>query len=249
MNIENYFHDYKNKINSIIDSSLAEKNLANNVALCFNLAADYEIWLDSIGDRLESIIYKNAIKVYQDALGCMLEGHYQSAFMGLRYCFERTLCGVYLSANELELRTWLNGGRDTYWSEILGKESKHPDVDENGCDSNLDKGLFSIKFVNAFFPELQDEIRHFKRMAMSVYRECSEFVHGNPTVLVKIPKHLEFKSELMFLWCEKALIMKRVMFFSFALRYLAYIKDDEKAKIADIIKDDFSTVKPINDMF
>ena len=248
MNIEEYFQDYKQRINSIIDLSLAEKDLANNVALCFNMIADYETWIDSIGDRLESLIYKNAIKVYQDAFGCMLVGQYQSAFMGLRYCFERTLCGVYLSANELELRTWLYGRRDTYWAEIVGKEGKQPGGNKED-DPSVDKGLFSTSFVMAFFPELKDEIIHFRRIAVSVYRECSEFVHGNPIVLDKIPKHLEFKNELMSFWCEKALIMRRVIFFVFTLRYLVDMKADEKNKIEDIVKDDFSMIKPIYDLF
>ena len=248
MNIKEYFQDYKQRINSIIDSSLSEKS-TNDVTLCFNIVTDYETWLNSIGDRLESLMYKNAIKVYQDAFGCVLEGHYQSAFMGLRYCFERTLCGVYLSANELELRTWLDGRRETYWTEIVGKEGKHSDSNEKGDDFSVDKGLFSTKFVQAFFPELQEEIRHFRRISVSVYRECSEFVHGNPTTLVKVPEQLVFNNELLSLWCEKALIMKRVMFFVFALRYLVEMKDNEKNNIADIIKDEFATIKPINDLF
>ena len=152
MNITEYFQDYKNQINSILDSSLEEKGLANNVSLCFNLVADYETWLKSIGNRLESLIYKNAIKVYQDALGCMLEGHYQSAFMGLRYCFERTLCGVYLSANELELRTWLDGRRDTYWTEIVGKEENKLKMTKKGMIPMLTK-VFSQKNLSKHFSQ------------------------------------------------------------------------------------------------
>lgn len=124
MTIQDYYENYKKSISTIIDSSLSEEDAANDIAICFNIATDYEIWLECIGDRLECLLYKNAIKVYQDALGCLLEGHYQSAFMGLRYFFERTLCGVFLSANELELRTWARGERDTYWTEIVGKEGK-----------------------------------------------------------------------------------------------------------------------------
>ena len=249
MNINEYFQDYKHQLDSIVDSSLAEKELANDITLCFNIVNDYEAWLNSIGNRLESIIYKNAIKVYQDAFSCMLEGHYQSAFMGLRYCFERTLCGIYLSANELELRTWLNGLRDTYWSEIIGNEGKQNEGKETENDKKIEKGLFSKKYVDAFCPELQDEIQHFKRMSVSVYRECSEFVHGNPMALEKIPDILTYDNKLVSLWCEKALVMKRVMFFSFALRYLRDMAEDEKSIVADIIKDEFVSVKPIIELF
>lgn len=248
MTIKEYYEDYKQRINSIIDTSLNEEELANIVALSFHFVDDYSVWLESIGNRPEAVMYKNAIKVYQDSFACMLLGQYQSAFMGLRYCFERTLCGVYLSANELELRTWLNGHRDTYWSELVGKEGREAEGDGMAEENYVDKGLFSTKYVNAFFPELKDEIRHFRRMAVSVYRECSEFVHGNPNALVKIPEHLNYKKELMELWCEKALVMKRVMSFVFALRYLPNLSDESKRKIADIIKDEFATIKPLNDM-
>lgn len=249
MTIAKYYEDYKQRINSIIDSSLGEEDLANIVALSFHFVDDYSIWIESIGYRLETVMYKNAIKVYQDSLGCMLVGQYQSAFMGLRYCFERTLCGVYLSANELELRTWLDGRRDTYWTELVGKEGKEAEGDVTTEDNYIDKGLFSTKYVNAFFPELKDEIRHFRRMAVSVYRECSEFVHGNPNALVRIPDYLDYKKELVEMWCEKAMVMKRIMFFVFALRYLPDMNEASKGKIADIIKDEFATVKPLCNLF
>lgn len=249
MNIREYYEDFKQKVNSIIDTSLNEAEVANELALCFHLTTDYETWLECIGNRLELIMYKNAIMVYQDAIGSMLEGQYQNAFMGLRYCFERTLCGVYLSANELELRTWLDGRRDTYWSEIAGKEGKDDEADVKSGDIDADNGLFSTRYAKAFFPDLQDEIKHFRRMAVSVYRECSEFVHGNPLALVQIPEHLEYRKDLVAMWCEKALIMKRVIFFAFALRYLLDMKEDEKNKISEIVKDEFATIKPIIDIF
>lgn len=249
MTIKEYYEDYKLRINFILDSSLGEEELANIVALSFHFVDDYSVWLESIGNRLETVMYYNAIKVYQDSLGCMLVGQYQSAFMGLRYCFERTLCGVYLSANELELRTWLNGRRDTYWTELVGKEGKEIEGNVMTDDNYVDKGLFSTKYVNAFFPELQDEVKHFRRMAVSVYRECSEFVHGNPNALIQIPEHLDYKKELMEMWCEKALVMKRVMFFVFALRYLPDMNEENKRRIADIINDEFATIKPLRDLF
>lgn len=245
MDIKGYYDDYKLKINSTIDASLLDVSLANNLALCFSFVEDYENWLICIGERLESILFVNSIKVYQDALGCMLEGKYQSAFMGLRYCFERTLCGVYLSSSEIDLRTWLGGGRDTYWVEIVGKEGKDVDGSINGEDGNSDKGLFSYKFVRAFFPELLDERMHFRRIAASVYRECSEYVHGNPNALAQIPKHIEYNKELMSLWCDKALTMKRVICFVFAMRYLGGMTEEKKGILAPIIKEELASVKPI----
>ena len=49
----------------------------------------------------------------------------------------------------------------------------------------------------------------------------------------------------MELWCEKALTMKRVMFFAFSLRYLLQFGEKEKSELTEIIKEEFSTITPI----
>lgn len=67
--------------------------------------------------------------------------------MGLRYYLERMVTGVFFSASEIELRTWLNGSRDTYWTEVANTD---------------DKDIFSRKFCNAFFPELVEQVNYTK---------------------------------------------------------------------------------------
>jgi hypothetical protein len=190
---------------------------------------DFAIWLEILKDRPEGNILKNAIKEYQLALFCNNLGMYQQAFMGLRFFLERNLAAILFSAYEIELNLWKIGERDTYWAELVDK----------------DKGLFSSKFCKAFFPELKDEIIHFSSMTVKVYRECSEYVHGNNSVIDKIPSKLEYSKDLFYEWNTKADTIKRIVLFAFCLRYLKHLKKEEIKKITDTISEEFKSITQI----
>ena len=98
-----------------------------------------------------------AMREYEFALLAVVQAQYRQAFTALRLCFELLLSAVQLSANELELRTWLRGDRDLNWSAL----------------ADADTGLFSKKFARAFFEELEEQSAHYRAMAGAVYRECS----------------------------------------------------------------------------
>ena len=130
MNIVAYYENFKAKVIGNIDATLKSAN--DYYALMTknrSFIDDYGKWITILGTSPETIIYRNAVKVYQEAFGNMLMGLYQPAFMGLRYFLERTLVGVYFSGSEIELRTWMHGQRDTYWSELIGEEDEDRDYD------------------------------------------------------------------------------------------------------------------------
>jgi hypothetical protein len=45
------------------------------------------------------------------------------------------------------------------------------------CDQ---EGILSVKFIKLFDERLVDQASSFLAMTIRVYRECSEYVHGNP---------------------------------------------------------------------
>jgi hypothetical protein len=185
--------------------------------------------------RPEVMIYANAVHCYQTALLNALTGLYQPAFFGLRYFFERTLMGIYFSANELELNSWRAGGRDTYWTDLVGDES-------------FDKGLFSNKFCMAFFPEMRNEVRDFWSMAKKVYRECSEFVHGNPAAIYKLPEKLEFSDQLFIEWNTRTDTIWYIIQFCFCMRYLKYMNDDALKILSPSLRENLKTIKSVNQL-
>ena len=193
---------------------------------------DFASWLDVLEDRPEIDIFKNAIKEYQIGILSNNLGLYQQAFMALRFFLERTLVAILFSANEIELNLWKIGERDTYWTELMDK----------------DKGIFSPKFCRAFFPDLKSEVTHFSAITSKVYRECSEYVHGNQTIIEKLPQSLEYSKELFYEWNEKADVIRRIILFSFCLRYLKSMSTDNINKIENSIADEFKSITQINQL-
>jgi hypothetical protein len=230
--INDHYKLLGSKCNEILDESLQESRQdlirPNHLALF-----DYHIWLDILQSRPEHNIISLACREYQISILSNALGLYNQAFVGLRFFFERTLVAILFSAKELELRLWQIGERDTYWQEIIDEES----------------GLFSTKFCRAFFPEMKDEFMHYRSMAQKVYRECSEFVHGNNSVIAKIPTKLEFNEVLFNEWNIKAQTIRRIILFCLCLRYLNQIEAKNITKIETHIIEEFGSLIPISDFF
>ncbi len=236
MKVTDYYKKLGQETVEIIEKSMSNDNLdllSSNHAFIH----DFALWLEILENRPENSILKNAIKEYQLALLNNNQGMYQQAFMGLRFFLERTFVAIMFSANEIELNLWKIGERDTYWSEIASTDK----------DSKQIQGIFSAKFCKAFFPELKNELSHFYTITTKVYRECSEYVHGNKNVIDKIPEKLEYSKELFYEWNTKADIIKRIILFAFCLRYLNQLKPEEIKKISVTIAEEFKSLPQITE--
>ena len=196
----------------------------------FNFYTNLQTLYKVLENRLESGIFKNAIRVYQESMLCAISGLYQPAFMGLRYFLERFMMGAYLSSSEIELRTWISNERDTYWTELVGVESNSQSSNNN----NPTTGIFSLKFTKAFFLELNEERIQMLALTKKVYRECSEYVHGNPLAIGNIPEALVYEEQILQEWLDKAETVKRCVLYVVFLRYAR-----------SLFLDEFKSVKPI----
>ncbi len=247
MTIQEYYKSFIDKLSANIDLSLSDSD--TNVGLIAKnrtFVEDYDVWINILGNRLENVIFKNAIKIYQESLSNMVMGLYQPAFMGLRYFLERTLMGVYMSANELELKTWLGEGRDTYWSELIGEENENnPPKGER--QQNVNKGLFSLKYVKAFNQPLIDTAKGFRALTKSVYRNCSLYVHGNYSVLEELGQGVEYSRELSAKWNDYADTISRCILYAFYLRYYPILSEEGKRMVSDRLREEFSTIPEINE--
>jgi hypothetical protein len=137
------------------------------------------------------------------------------------------------SAKELDLRLWQKGDRDTYWQEIINKET----------------GLFSNIYSRTFFEGLKDELPHYRLMTEKVYMECSEYVHGNYSAQDKIPENLSFNKDLLIEWHKKATIIKNIVLFAFCLRYLHQLDSAQIRKIEVSTLTELSHIGPIRLVF
>lgn len=233
MDYKEYYIQQKYESEKVFDSSLDGKNNplinASNIRL-----HDLAKWTEILSDRFEHQIYQNALTQFQFTMQALNFGFYSISFFGLRFLLERFLVGILLSSNEYRYRLWKqeSGYSDISWASIL----------------DADDGIYSKRFSDAFFPELRDELNHYKGLTKKVYRECSEFVHGNHHTIHKVPERIAYDDDLFKSWHEKANIIFEILFFTLNLRYSNFINRQSLLEIEDINIDHLNFIKPIRNL-
>ncbi len=194
---------------------------------------DLEVWLVALDGTPERDMLIAAMREYQFALLAVVQAQYRQAFTALRLCFELLLSAVQLSANELELRTWLRGDRDLNWSAL----------------ADADTGLFSKKFARAFFEELEEQSAHYRAMAGAVYRECSEYVHGNAHTLGHLPDGVAFDQAVFREWHGKAQTVRLVSVFALCVRHLRQFDASRLHSLESVVLDNVGFIPQIRTVF
>jgi hypothetical protein len=174
------------------------------VAKSHAFVQDLALWVSVLDGRPEASVLQCAAREYQFALLSVVTGHYRSAFSALRLALELGLACVQWSANERELREWRVGKRDSNWNAV----------------ADQDNGVLSKQFVRLFTDGLADEAPHYRGAAVAVYRECSEYVHGNAHTHHCIPANLAFDESSFDAWMSKGSVVRLVTTFALAARYL-----------------------------
>jgi len=198
-----------------------------------NYLLDYDKLLTAINDRPEAAVLNMAVKEYQFALYALCSGQYRYAFGGLRLFFELMLSVVRFSAHEIDYRLWSKDKKDINWTAL----------------KNTDDGIFSVNFIRAFNPDLADSGKQYSAIAESVYRECSEFVHGNALTHQSLPSDISFHEETFCAWHRKSSTMRLAIIFAFSSRYLNHINPQKMPIIEPVILDALGHLKPIQDAF
>jgi hypothetical protein len=212
--IRDHFLKLQKRCEEILTESFAGES-AQLMASSRELHFEIDAWVDALETRKETQLLRTASLEYEFALLSLAQGQYRQAFKSLRLVLELSLQAVHLSANELALRAWLANQADTIWAAIVDEE----------------KGIYSPQFVSIFFPDLKDDVPHYLGIAGSLYRECSECVHGNVPKHITLPTSLTFSKSIFDLWHEKAGFVARCIHFTLCLRYLCDLTPQQIAKL------------------
>jgi hypothetical protein len=218
--IKEYFQHLLAKSRQIFDLSTTDQN-SLKIAASHIFLDEMGIWCKVLDQRLETELLKVATLEYEFALFALTQGHYRHAFKGLRLVLELILQAVYLSANELLLREWLNNKADTVWNSIIDEYN----------------GIFSQRFTKVFFPELKEHVPNYRQLAQTLYRECSECVHGNTPKDIPLPSCLEFNQGVFDLWHSKASNIALIAHFVLSLRYLLNLSEADVSKLEQFLSD------------
>jgi hypothetical protein len=198
-------------------------------AAAHHFVTDLYKWHDVLGSRPESGMLLAGIAEYQFALLAVVFGQYRQAFMSLRLSFELILGTAYYSANELKLRQWMKGTQDLIWAALIDPDS----------------GVFSKPFVAAFYEDLAVNAREYRAIAESVYRECSEYVHGNANTHSAEGGKVIFQPQAFGTWHDKSRSIRLAASFGLCARYVQLMTSGQRGQLESVLLDQLGHITAV----
>jgi hypothetical protein len=215
-------HNFFLKLNSgyteIINQSFAS-NSSGRLSEMYQFIEDLNQWCKILERHTDTTILSSAVQEYELGFQAAINGQYRYAFVAQRYFIEQICRFIYLSTNELYLRHWKIGLRDIAWAAI---------IDE-------DNGIFSKMFIRAFYDEIENEGCHLLSIVKSMYRESSEFIHGNFSKIKTLPRQLKYDNDLLSKWLDGVETSKFISSFVLFMRFSKSMNIDELGRIHDSV--------------
>jgi hypothetical protein len=207
--MEEYMKEYKDlyiEINHkqavVIDTSLHGTN-KEIFAKSHLFLSDLEKWMKYLSSNSEALLYKTAIEEYANCLFLITCGLYRQSYITLRFFLEHVLFGLYLSVNELNFRRWSMNKYDMHWAEI----------------TDIEKGVFCKDYFEAYSPEFTEYSLELLNICKQLYRELSEYTHGNLLATQTLPAEIIFNEEIFIDINQKIDSIRHLITFLFFIRY------------------------------
>jgi hypothetical protein len=201
MNIKNYLSDLNDQTQVIFHKSVEyhdELGKAHHFASCI-----YE-FAQNISDKDEREMLTTVSSQIETATLNVSLGMYRQAFSSLRLAFEMALAVVHFSVHKLELQEWLDGRADIKWAALIHE----------------DNGILSDRFAKAFFTEFSQDVGAYRSKARNIYRNLSEYVHGNNETWSGSGLELKFNEGLLISYFKSINIVEDIIVFVLSCRYL-----------------------------
>lgn len=232
MSVEEYYRALFEQRRAIVEAGIGDSATFAMHTKSHNFIKELET-ISALITGPEKAVFLIACREYQFALEAILSGRYRHAYASLRLTIEFLLSSVFFSAHQLKLNLWLKGAEDLVWSAIN---------DEN-------KGVFSHNFLRAFFPELGEYRAQYLTLVNTVYRECSEYVHGNPSTHDNDAGPIEYDAERVKDFHDKVETVRLCSLFAFVTRYLPTTSQADRAGVEPIVLEAFGNLPEIQAQF
>lgn len=220
MPVKAHYEQLHQKCGDVLNESFSGARSAT-MAKSHAFIADFALWITELGTRPEVPVFKAATREYQFAVLAVSLGQYRAGFSALRLSLELCLAGILWSTNERELREWKRGQRDSNWNVLVDREN----------------GVFSKQFIKLFSEGLANEASQYAGSAAAVYRECSEYVHGNANTHLVLPEQITFDAASFDSWHQKASVVRLTSSFALAARYLSDLDAAARNRLEPMLLD------------
>jgi hypothetical protein len=218
MTLERYYDELTNNIKNI-QTMTNEFDEDHRINKAHTFIEEIRLWQKAIGNEEINYIFEHSINEVQSAILFVVSGLYRASFIALRLFLELTIAIIYFSDNKLYFVEWKQGRKDIPWGLMTDEEV----------------GVLSQRYAFAFFPELKDNTPEYLTKAKNVYRELSEFVHGNAYTCEITPDKIIFKEDLFRMWADKFKSISEIIVFSLCCRYLKEIEEGRREILSESI--------------
>lgn len=213
---------YLNKINDQIQSLYSESTSANRESfnIGFDISYSFRKWQELIPEKYYNNLIDNAIESIEVSMVSLAYCIYRNAFSSLRLSMEMLFGALYYSAHKIEYIEWSKNYRDINWATV-------------NCFEN---GVLSVRFAQAFFPDLADISKNVHTKAKEAYRNLSEHVHGNFHTWEINNAGLKINSNLNSEYLTAIMGFREIVAFAFSLRFLSEIPQHKLEEIEPLIQ-------------
>lgn len=89
-----------------------------------------------------------------------------------------------------------------------------------------------------------------RKIAVEVYRECSEFIHNNYGATTRLPKATQFDPKIFDLLRDKVESINQVVMFVMTMRYMELVREkDEVSNFEEPIMDSIGYLTCIQEIY
>jgi hypothetical protein len=219
--------DLHRDVNGCLNLSSTEH--ARELGLILQIESDIGLWQRRASRHATSILLENARRELSFAIYSASGSLYLQAFANLRLFLELSFASVYFSVREIEWRRWLSDRLDFSWSAAL----------------DSDTGVLSSEFVKDFFPQAAKEAPNFGSDAKTVYRNCSQFIHGKTVATGRLPRTVTYRSDILSDWCRNAESAATCVLYLLYCRYADELLPDDDGQLADTLDHSFSHLSSV----
>lgn len=233
MSLQEHYKVLLERSGDLQNEMLSDHEALVAFTIAHNATDDFEKLIAAIECRPEAALMRLAIRELQFGLLAVSLAHYRHAYISVRLFLELMLGAIYFSAYEIKLRKWMESSQDIIWSSLIDKEN----------------GPFSKSFISAFAPDFAPHGAQFLAITEKVYRECSEYVHGNMNTQAEFDKPLGFDKYKLIEWTDRLNSMRLTIIFAFIARYARTIPGDRLADLEPILLGELGTYSAIQNLY
>lgn len=185
-----------------------------------------------ISNRSEHDVFDLALKELNQSFLAALNSHYRQSFSGQRLALELWFSAIHFSTNEFNFRKWKMDERDITWNSLI----------------NPDDGILSLGFAHVYWPEAENRVSVYRNISEKIYRECSQFVHGNSETHVFLPETFGYSKNAVLVWKNNFDTLMLLFLYTFILRFNKDFSAQDYAQIASALSDTLGHVNEVRNL-